>query len=59
MPSEVVALFFAVGVAGWTYTKIVRRTGGNTKSDATVTVVVGVLVFFIFWSILNAIESSI
>ena len=53
MSNVVVALFFAVGVAGWTYAKITRRTGGNAKADATVVAIIGLLAFFIAWSLLG------
>lgn len=53
MPSVVVALFLAIGIAGWTYAKVTRRTGGITKSDITVTAIVGAIVFFVSWTLLN------
>lgn len=53
MPSVVIALFFAIGIAAWVYSKVTRRTGGLTKSDMTVTIIVGVLVFFISWTLLS------
>lgn len=53
LPSIVVALFLAIGVAGWTYSKITQRTGGNTQSDATVTAIVGLITFFIALTLLN------
>jgi len=53
MPSVVIALFFATGIAAWVYSKVTRRTGGLTKSDMTVTIIVGVLVFFISWTLLS------
>lgn len=55
MPSIVVALFLAVGIAAWVYSKITRRTGGIAKSDLTVTVIVAVFVFFVSWTLLNMI----
>lgn len=54
MSTVVVALFLAIGIAGWTYSKITRRTGGNTQSDAIVTGVVGVIVFFVAWTLMNS-----
>lgn len=55
MPSVLVALFLAIGIAAWVYSKITRRTGGIAKSDLTVTIIVGVLVFVISWTLLNMI----
>lgn len=54
MSTVVVALFLAIGIAGWTYSKITRRTGGLTQSDAIVTGVVGVIAFFIAWTVMNS-----
>jgi hypothetical protein len=53
LPSAIIALFFAVGVSGWTYNKITQRSGGITKSDVTVTAVAGILSFLIAWSIFS------
>jgi len=58
MPSVIVALFLAIGVAGWTYSKITRRTGGITQSDIIVTGVVGVITFFIAWSFISMIPNN-
>lgn len=55
MPSVVVALFLAIGIAAWVYSKITRRTGGIAKSDITVTAIVAIIVFFVSWSLLNMI----
>ncbi len=54
MSSIVVALFLAIGASGWVYSKITRRTGGNTGSDITVVAVVGLIVFFVTWTLLNS-----
>lgn len=58
MPPIIVALFLALGVAGWTYSKITRRTGGLTQSDIIVTAVVGVIVFFVAWSLISMIPTD-
>lgn len=55
MSSLVVALFLAIGVSGWTYSKITRRTGGITQNDIIVTAVVGLIVFFVAWTLLGSI----
>lgn len=54
MPVVLIALLLAIGIAGWTYSKITQRTGGLTQSDMIVTGVVGLLVFMIAWGILNS-----
>ena len=60
MPSVVIALMFAAGVAAWTYSKYTRRTGGaDTKNTMTVVAFVGVLSFLIALSILSAISSAV
>lgn len=53
MPSVIVALFLAIGASGWVYAKITRRTGGNTQSDITVVAVVGIIAFFVTWTLLS------
>ncbi len=42
-----VALLVGVGVGTWVYTKILRSTGGNTKSTLIVAGVTGVGVFIL------------
>jgi hypothetical protein len=56
MPNIVVALLLACGVGGWTYAKIVRRTGGNAKSDVTVVIVVSILAFFVMLSFMSMVN---
>ena len=58
MSSLVVALFLAIGVSGWVYSKVTRRTGGLTQSDIIVTAVVGVMVFIVAWTLLGSILPS-
>lgn len=45
------AIILAIGVSGWVYSKITRRTGGVAQSDILVTAVVGVIVFFVTWTL--------
>lgn len=54
MSTVVVALFLAIGIAGWSYSKITRRTGGIAQSDIIVTGVVGVIVFFVAWTLMSS-----
>jgi hypothetical protein len=58
LSSAVVALFLALGVAGWTYSKVTRRSGGIAKSDITVTVIVGLLAFFVAWTVFNMLPNG-
>jgi Na+/glutamate symporter len=58
MSSVIVALFLAIGIAGWAYSKITRRTGGLTQSDIIVTAVVGIVVFFIAWSVMGMLPKN-
>jgi len=58
MSSVIVALFLAIGIAGWTYSKITRRTGGLTQSDIIVTAVVGIIVFFVAWSLMGMLPKN-
>ncbi len=55
MSALVVALFLAIGVSAWVYSKITRRTGGITQSDIIVTAVVGIIVFFVAWTLFGTI----
>ncbi len=58
MSEVVVALFLSIGVSGWTYSKITRRTGGIAQSDIIVTAVVGIIVFFVSWTLMGSILPS-
>lgn len=53
MSPVLIALFFALGVGGWVYSKITRRTGGVTQYDILVTVVVAVMVFIVAWTLVD------
>lgn len=54
MPVVLIALLLAIGIAGWTYSKITQRTGGLAQSDMIVTGVVGLLVFMVAWGVLSS-----
>lgn len=55
MSSVLIAFFFAIGVGGWVYSKIDRRTGGIAKTNIIVTAIVSIIAFFVFWSVFNMI----
>lgn len=38
-----VGIIMGIGVAGWVYSKIYKRTGGNTQNSLVVAVLVGLL----------------
>jgi len=52
MNSGLFSLFFAIGVAAWVYNKTTQRTG-NTKTSLTTAGVVGLIAFFVFFTILH------
>jgi len=45
MPNVLIALLMAVGVTAWVYSKMYRRTGGNTQNAMISAGLVGFLVF--------------
>ena len=53
MTNAFIALMLSVGVAGWVYAKMMRRTGNNTKSAITVALMVAALAFFVMLYLLN------
>lgn len=53
MSSGVVAFLFGIGVAGWSYSKLVRRTGeGDSKKAFLGAAVIFVLCFIFFYTLL-------
>lgn len=47
-----IALFLAAGVAGWIYSKIMKRTGGNMQQSVTTAGIAGFLAFLIMFSVM-------
>ena len=45
MSNNVIAFLVSVGAAGWVYSKMIRRTGGNTQSALIVAAISGVMLF--------------
>jgi hypothetical protein len=45
MSKYLIALIAAIGAGGWAYSKIQRRTGGNTQTSLLMAGVAGVIVF--------------
>ena len=54
MSGGIVALVFALGVAGWVYAQTERRSGAsNVKTSATAAAVGGVIAFIFLFSIVK------
>lgn len=45
MSKYLIGLIFAVGVGGWAYSQIQRRTGGNTQTSLMMAGIAGVIAF--------------
>jgi type IV secretory pathway component VirB8 len=52
LSNGIIAFMLACGIGGWTYSKSVRRSGGQAKTDVTVAAIVGVITFLIALTIL-------
>jgi hypothetical protein len=48
-----IGIFFGLGVAAWVYSKVQRRTGGNTQSSLIVSGLVGLLAFLFIVTVLG------
>jgi hypothetical protein len=55
MPPLLMAFIVGVSATTWVYIKEFRRTGGNTKSSATVASGAGLLLFLICLAIFSSI----
>lgn len=56
MSSWLIALFFSVGASTWLYTKLMRRSGNNTKQSVIVTIIAGAVIFLVSFSIISLIK---
>jgi hypothetical protein len=45
MSKYLIGLFVAVGIGGWAYSQIQRRTGGNTQTSLLMAAMAGVIAF--------------
>lgn len=45
MSTFVISLLVAIGGGTWAFSKIYRRTGGNTQTSITMGVIAGVILF--------------
>ena len=59
MPPAVVSLLFAAGLSTWVYTKVIRSTGGNTKSSLIVGGITFIFSFIGFLMILSFVDRSL
>ena len=53
MSAWVVSFMFSVGASTWLYTKLMRRSGNNTQQSIIVTIVVGIVLLLVTYSILS------
>jgi hypothetical protein len=53
MSDKWIAVLAGIGVGTWVFQKVIRRTGGNMKTTLIASVFVGVIVFFVAWSLLH------
>lgn len=53
-----VGLIFGIGLGGWVYTKMIRRTGGNTQGSLLVAAGAGLVGFLLLTILLNFIPSN-
>jgi len=52
--SGIFSLLFAVGAMAWVFSKMSQRTGGgNAKPALTAALVVGVIAFIVFFTVLK------
>lgn len=58
MGNGLIAFLFSIGTATWVYTKVIRRTGGNTQSTLIVSGAAGVIVFIVMFTVLLLITSQ-
>jgi uncharacterized membrane protein YdcZ (DUF606 family) len=56
MPPSVVALMFSAGFATWVYTKIQRKTGGNTQNSLVVSAIAFIFGFVFMLLVLGFVE---
>ncbi|MEI7521943.1 MAG: hypothetical protein WCJ86_00535 [Candidatus Saccharibacteria bacterium] len=48
-----IAALAAIGIGTWVFQKVIRRTGGNMKTTLIASIFIGVIVFFVSWSLLH------
>lgn len=53
MNTVLISFLFSIGAATWVYVKMMKNSGGLTKNAITVAAIAGILLFFLFWSVLS------
>ena len=51
MSNVMIGLFFGIGLGGFVYAKMMHQSGGNVKSSIIVALSVGIVGFFVIFSI--------
>lgn len=51
MNNTLVGLMFGIGVGGWVYYQMMRRTGGNTKNSLIAAIAAGAAGFFVLYTL--------
>lgn len=58
MSNFVVALLGAVGASTWLFTKLQRRSGGNTQQSLVMCAMIGIIILAVLWTALHFITSK-
>jgi len=53
MGKGLISLMFTAGACTWIYTRLQRTSGNNTQRSLTAVAIAGVLIFVVFFIILN------
>ncbi|MEK7561869.1 MAG: hypothetical protein AAB541_03335 [Patescibacteria group bacterium] len=53
MGKGLISLMFTAGACTWIYTKLQRTSGNNTQRSLTAVAITGVLIFVVFYLVLN------
>lgn len=57
MSSVFVGILLGLGIAGWVFSKAMRRTGDNTKSSLVLAGIIGFIAFVVGTSIMAMVNS--
>jgi len=56
--NALIGFLLAVGAAAWVYSKMMRKTGNNTKQAVITATIVGGVVFLVVASLLSVISQN-
>jgi 4-amino-4-deoxy-L-arabinose transferase-like glycosyltransferase len=59
MSNVLIGLLAGLSIAVWIYTKIMRRTGGNTKNSLVTAGILGFFAFIIVFTIAITIDNAL